>query len=157
MPIFKSINRKFFKTWSPRMAYVLGYFAADGCMLKNARGAHFIKFHSVDKDLLELLKNLLGSSHKISVRKPLRSEQTLFRLQVGSKDIYYDLLRLGLTPAKSKTITFPSIPASLIPHFIRGYFDGDGHVSVSRYLRKGRNAKISRTILSGFTSGSKNF
>ena len=44
----------------------------------------------------------------------------------------------GCTPNKSLTLQFPSISIfkdeSLIRHFIRGYFDGDG--SFSRYLNK---------------------
>jgi len=139
------------------MAYILGYFAADGSMLKNNRGACFIEFHSIDKILLERLKSALDSSHKISVRKSLPNSHTLYRLQIGSKEIYSDLLKLGLTPAKSKTITFPNIPVPLVSHFVRGYFDGDGHVSVSKYHRKGRTGKLSKTILSGFTSGSEMF
>ena len=35
------------------MAYVLGFFAADGTMIANNRGAHFIEFHSTDKQLLK--------------------------------------------------------------------------------------------------------
>lgn len=40
-----------------------------------------------------------------------------------------DLTNLGATKAKSLTITFPKfLDRQLMPHFIRGYFDGDGCV-----------------------------
>jgi len=52
MPIFRTKNEDFFKKWSPEMAYVLGFFAADGNMLKNRRGAHFMEFTSTDKDII---------------------------------------------------------------------------------------------------------
>jgi hypothetical protein len=42
MPIHKKVNQDFFKKWSPEMAYILGFFTADGSMAKNKRGAHFI-------------------------------------------------------------------------------------------------------------------
>jgi hypothetical protein len=42
MPIHKEINHDFFKLWTPGMAYVLGFFSADGSMIKNKRGACFI-------------------------------------------------------------------------------------------------------------------
>ena|SRR3989338_3065769 len=138
------------------MAYLLGYFAADGCMLRNNRGAHFIEFTSTDKELLETIRDLLSSSHKISRRaSPSKSRPNwnpCYRLQIGSKSIYQDLFKLGFTAAKSNTIGFPDIPTKLLPHFIRGYFDGDGHVVVVRRLDR-----PSKAIQSGFTSGSKKF
>lgn len=51
----------------------------------------------------------------------------------------------------------PNIPNKYFHHFTRGYFDGDGNVTVSKYIRADRNNKKSRTILSGFISGSKKF
>ncbi|PIP28260.1 MAG: hypothetical protein COX29_02045 [Candidatus Moranbacteria bacterium CG23_combo_of_CG06-09_8_20_14_all_35_22] len=69
MPIHKTKNENFFKKWSPEMAYVLGFFAADGCMIKNNRGAYFIEFQITDKDILLKIKKLLGSNHKITERK----------------------------------------------------------------------------------------
>ena len=50
------------------MAYVLGFFAADGNMIKNKRGAHFIEFQITDKNLLEKIRELLGSNQKIAIR-----------------------------------------------------------------------------------------
>ncbi len=50
------------------MAYVLGFFAADGTMIKNKRGAHFIEFDITDKEILLKIRKTLGSNHKISVR-----------------------------------------------------------------------------------------
>ena len=71
MPILKTKNENFFKKWSPEIAYVLGFFAADGNMTKNKRGAHFIEFQITDQDLLIKIKKLLGSNHKIGIRKKL--------------------------------------------------------------------------------------
>ncbi len=52
MPMHRTLNQDFFKTWSPEMAYVLGYFAADGSMIQNKRGGHFIEFTSTDAVLI---------------------------------------------------------------------------------------------------------
>jgi len=41
MPVFKSINKDFFKKWSLDMVYVLGFFAADGYITVNKRGDNF--------------------------------------------------------------------------------------------------------------------
>ena len=139
------------------MAYVLGFFTADGNMIKNKRGACFIEFQITDKGLLVKIKNLLQSNHKITIRKRNKKWKISYRLQIGSKKIFKDLLKLGLTPNKSKIIKLPKIPNKYFSHFTRGYFDGDGNVTISKYTRAGRNNKKSITILSGFTSGSREF
>ncbi len=136
------------------MAYVLGFFAADGSMTKNKRGAHFIEFQINDFDLLENIREALGSNHKITSRNRIdKTWNTNYRLQIGSKIIFNDLLKLGMTPNKSKTIKLPEIPEKYFRHFIRGYFDGDGCVNICTYKRKGTNSL--RTIISSsFVSGS---
>ncbi|OGI66707.1 hypothetical protein A2642_01925 [Candidatus Nomurabacteria bacterium RIFCSPHIGHO2_01_FULL_39_10] len=159
MPIYKTKNEDFFKKWSPEMAYVLGFFAADGNMIKNKRGAHFVSFYSTDKDLLEKVKLNLKSNLKISARKMdarFSNHKQSYVLQIGSKEIFNDLIHLGMTPNKSLTIKMPIVPKKYLPHFLRGYFDGDGHVSVSTYQKKDRKNK-STIIITGFTSGSKKF
>lgn len=159
MPIFKRKNEDFFKKWTPEMAYVLGFFTADGNMIKNKRGACFIEFYGTDRDIIEKIKILLNSNHKIGVRhmeKINENWKTAYRLQIGSKIIFGDLLKLGLTPNKSLTLKIPTVPKEFFSHFVRGYFDGDGHVSASEYQKKDRKNK-SRVIITGFTSGSKQF
>ena len=157
MPVLKTKNEDFFKTWSPEMAYVLGFFTADGNMVKNKRGAHFIEFQITDKDLLYEIRELLGSSHKITLRKSRVGHKDCHRLQIGSKEIFNDLTKLGMTPNKSKTIDLPFVHDEYFSDFVRGYFDGDGCVSISNYIRRDRGNKKSKTILSGFTSGSEKF
>lgn len=136
------------------MAYVLGFFTADGNMIRNKRGAHFIEFQIIDKDLLYKIRELLESNHKITARKRGEIWKTSYRLQIGSKEIFNDLLKLGLTPNKSKTIDLPHIPDKYLPHFVRGYFDGDGNVVVGYFNRRDRKSKA-RVLCTRFTSGSK--
>ena len=156
MPIRKNKNEDFFKEWSPVMAYVLGFFAADGCMIKNNRGAHFIEFHIADEDILEKIKKLFNCENKIAVRERNITWKKAFRLQIGSKKIFEDLVKLGMTPRKSKTLKLPAIPKKYFQDFVRGYFDGDGNVYANEYQRKNRSYK-SVTLLSGFTCGSRVF
>lgn len=136
------------------MAYVLGFFAADGNMIKNKRGAHFIEFSNTEKSLLEKIKKAMGLNHKISL-KVLKNQawKQGYRLQIGSKEIFYDLLKLGMTPNKSKTIKLSIMPNKYFSHFLRGYFDGDGNVGIYTYQKKDR-VNPSTIISVGFTSGS---
>jgi len=139
------------------MAYVLGFFIADGNMIKNKRGAYFISIEITDKDILEKIREVIGSNHKISIRKEIENHKERYRLQIGSKEMFNDLLKLGVVPNKSKVIELPYVPDKYMPNFVRGYFDGDGNVTICNYIRKNRNNKKSITILSGFISGSEKF
>lgn len=152
-----SVNKDFFKKWSYDMAYVLGFFAADGFMNKNKRGGHYIGFHITDRQILEDIRKIMGSNHKISLRGRKKDNwKDLYKLQIGSKEIFSDLIKLGFTQNKSKTLVFPSISKKCLPHFIRGYFDGDGGVYFYDLYRKDRGKRY-KYLMSSFTSGSKSF
>ncbi len=138
------------------MAYILGFFTADGSMAKNKRGAHFIEIEITDKELLEEIRTVLGSNHKITARDRNKKCKISYRLQIGSKEIFSDLLFLGITPCKSKTIRLPKVPNKYFPHFVRGYFDGDGNAIKGYYSRRDRKSKKS-VFLTRFISGSKLF
>src|SRR3989344_2728039 len=118
MPILRTKNEDFFKKWSPKMAYILGFFVADGNMIKNKRGAHFVSFYSTDRKLLEKVRLNLKSNLKISARKlnAVNHKQS-YALQIGSKEIFKDLIGLGMIPNKSLTIRMPTVPKKFLPHF----------------------------------------
>jgi len=138
------------------MAYVLGFFTADGSMVKNKREAHFIEFEITDKDLLYRIRELLESNHGVTERKRINNWKNSYRLQIGSKEMFNDLIGLGVTPRKSKTIELPYIPDKYFGHFVRGYFDGDGNI-ISGYFKKAGRKNKSYIFSTRFTSGSKTF
>ena len=157
MGIKYKINLNFFKSWSPNMAYVLGFIAADGSLEDTPylRGK-YISICSSDIEILKKIKVALDSEHTMVTIKPkefvLRGKTYIskekYMLRIGSHEIYNDLFGLGITPRKSNTITFPKIPSEFMAHFLRGYLDGDGCINI--YNKKQR---LSVT----FTSGSENF
>jgi intein-encoded DNA endonuclease-like protein len=155
MPIYKKVNKTFFKKWSSNMAYILGFIFADGNIICTKRNTWFLSIQITDKEILEKIKITLNSSHIISKRKRGQNHKQLYRLQIGSKNICTDLLSLGLTERKSKTIVFPNIPKKYLFDFIRGYFDGDGGVWVG--LKNKKHNKNNIIINTSFTSGSENF
>jgi hypothetical protein len=116
MPIFKTKNEHFFKTWSNDMAYVLGFFAADGSMIKTGRGGHYVEFQITDGGLLEKIRDLLGSNNKIAVRNRNLRWNTIYRLQMGSKIMFNDLGQLGFVPNKTSVMVFPRIPPEFFGH-----------------------------------------
>jgi len=156
VPIHKTKNENFFKKWSPEMAYVLGFFAADGNMSPHSNGGRYIEFTSCDRELIYKTRNLLNSNHKISSRVRSINHKNAYRIQIGSVALYRDLVSLGLTPNKSLTIKFPKIPANYLSDFVRGYFDGDGCVYLRKNWAKDRG-KLRWVFQTRFTSGSGDF
>ena len=59
-----------------------------------------------------------------------------YKLALISDKLVSDIEKLGVIERKSLTLTFPDIKDELIPHFIRGYFDGDGSVFLHKDPRK---------------------
>lgn len=116
---YSPVNTQFFKQWSKEMAYALGFIYADGTI------SHKLDCVSISQKEIEILnkiKRLLRAGQNIVRYK----HQDIYHLQIGSKKIVEDLLRLGVTPAKSLTVKFPEVPDEYLMHFIRGVFDGDG-------------------------------
>ena len=152
------VNENFFSNWSSSMAYVLGFFAADGTLTFNRkRRNYYVEFASADCEILNKIRKILESGHKISTRKKGKTNPNeTFRLQIGSKKIYQNLMKIGFKPNKSLSMDFPSVPVKYLSHFIRGYFDGDGYSTYGQYKRKNR-INPAKIICSGFVSGSKNF
>ena len=137
------------------MAYVLGFFAADGYIVNTKRGSHFWCIQITDRTLLESIKLTINSKHKISTRLRSGQESTIYRLQIGSKEMCEDLAVLGFFESKAKRMILPKVPASYFSNFVRGYFDGDGNVWSGR-MHKDRERDFP-ALLTMFTSGSLGF
>jgi len=149
MPATKKVYQNFFKKWNYEMAYVLGFFAADGTMIKNKRGAHFIEFHITDLSLLKQIRYSLGSNHKISKTVKREKEHTSYRLQIGSKEIFSDLTVLGFTECKSKTIFFQRFPSNFFLILYTDTLMEMGVLALQRYTekREGKMTGLSPLVL----------
>ena len=117
MAVHKKINKDFFKKWTHEMAYILGFFAADGYITVNRRGGQYWCFQITDKELLERIKKSIKSGHKISVRPGSGNNQTIYRLQIGSIEMCNDLRELGFGERKTKCLTVPNVPNKYFSHF----------------------------------------
>lgn len=108
--------------WSIEFAYAIGLLTADGCLSKDGR---HIDLTSKDEAQILLFRKCLGLATKVS-RKNSGAKNMAYHTQFGDVLFYRFLESIGLTPAKSKTISSVKIPRKYFIDFIRGYFDGDG-------------------------------
>ena len=135
--------------WSPKFAYAIGLLTADGCLSKDGR---HIDLTSKDKAQIELFKKCLDLSTKVSA-KYSGAGNLSYHTQFGDVLFYRFLGKIGLTPAKSKTISSVSVPRKYFLDFVRGYFDGDG----SSYSYFDPVYKKSYRFYISFTSASPKF
>ena len=127
------INEAFFSCWSSEMSYVLGLLFTDGCPSWDNEGKlKDIRISLNDLSLLEKIRSLMGSNHRIFKLK----QKGLYCLRFGRERILKDLVTLGMVPNKSHNIEFPAVPVALLHHFIRGCWDGDGSVFEQYYNKK---------------------
>jgi hypothetical protein len=109
-------------------AYIFGFIMADGCLYSGKKNNNLLRvnIHKDDMEILQFMKSEMKSESPINLLKNNSIDIKLF-----SQKMYDDLVKLGCTERKSLTLQFPIIDDVLLPHFIRGYFDGDGTITFS--------------------------
>jgi hypothetical protein len=128
---------------------------ADGCVCRSGYTTS-IFLQDKDSNIIYSLYKDLESQLKIHYREPLNNRKAQYGLSLNSEDMYHDLINLGVKPNKSiDGMDFPSLDSSLMPHLIRGFFDGDGSITVKQAIYKGRKNGIHR--LMKFTCTSRSF
>ena len=114
-------------------AYFLGFLYSDGNVKKDkSRVSLTLAEH--DKEILIKLSDIVyGYENLDFIKSKKENIQNQYSLNIYNKIVAESLIKLGCTPAKSLTLQFPEwlTEKELQRHFIRGYFDGDGSLSVS--------------------------
>ncbi len=123
---------------SPEKAYFLGWLISDGCVVcrsKSGRSpAISLELKSADKYIIEMFADVLGAD-KSHVRDFQKRDHSYFRF--ASQEMADDLASYGVVERKSTVNHFPELSQEMMSHAIRGYFDGNGTVTIDRhgYLR----------------------
>ena len=123
-----SVNDNYFKTLSNNMSYLLGFIAADGCVLEKSNILQ-IALAEVDKSFIELIAKELETNYPISTYTSKKG-YTSCKIAIRSSEIFNDLKNYNIIPRKTYHFQFPkeTLPKEYWLDFIRGYFDGDGTV-----------------------------
>lgn len=132
-------------------AYLLGFYAADGS-INEKRKTFRIHLQKQDSELVYLYKDIISpdartftvEEHKTTGRngKEVIAHES-FGVDITSSKLCTDLINLGIGYNKSYCdLHIPNIHESLIRHFIRGYFDGDGSIVVWLAREKGKSDRV---------------
>jgi hypothetical protein len=126
-------------------AYFLGLLYADGCVRKLNI---VITLTEKDSYLLDFFNKIIFNNQyklicgKSYIYKDKKRNKTYIgkpkkTLIINSVKTVKDIINKGCIMKKSLTLNFPDyniIPKELFHHFIRGYFDGDGHIAQNVFM-----------------------
>lgn len=148
-----TINENFFNSIdTEEKAYWLGFLYADGYLKKDKPVIELaLKYDDIKH--IEKFKNSIESNHKIYTRSIVLKDKEYqsCRICLHNKAFHESLIKHGCINNKSKIIKYPDfLTEDLERHFIRGFFDGDGNIS----LESNSTDRVSRVR---FFSGSEDF
>ena len=117
-------------------AYWLGFLYADGNVYHHNESWR-IELTLQESDLSHLKKFASFISFKEAPK--YRSKTKAYRVMFGSRIMAEQLINKGCVEKKSLILKFPIyeiVPKNLMRHFIRGYFDGDGCITLRHTTSK---------------------
>ena len=113
-------------------AYILGLLYADGYVIEEQYTIG-ISLKESDTYLLENISKYLYEGEPSLYKRTTKLNGKLFNrseLRIYSEQMTQSLIKRGCVPRKSPILKFPEwLDRPLIPHFLRGVFDGDGCIS----------------------------
>lgn len=126
-----SCDIHYFDKWTPNMAYILGFLFADGSVNKGLNSVT-INLTTGDECVLQFIHDELKITHPIRKMPGRGNDKPQSGLGIHSTVVVSRLMELGLKPRKTyNNDPFPDVPVEMLPHFIRGYLDGDGTVCLT--------------------------
>lgn len=135
-----SLNENYFQELDSKdKAYFLGFIYADGFITKRSQGQNILGLTLAEIEPIDKFKKYIQTDKKVGYYKKTNSysdKSYEYKLALISDKLVSDIEKLGVVERKSLTLTFPELREDLIPHFIRGYFDGDGSVFLHKDSRK---------------------
>lgn len=113
---------------SEEKAYWLGWYMTDGYNHQN-RNCVAIRLQESDRELLEKLKTFLQTNTPIYTL--IRGSRTYIELNICSSYFSESLAKWGVVQNKVHHKSIPPIENAYIKAYLRGYFDGDGCISIT--------------------------
>lgn len=102
-------------------AYFLGFLITDGNVFGNEVR---LQLSSKDEYILKIFSDKTNNSNQI--HKDKRGFSTF---SIKRKFWVNDLSKYGVIPNKTSTVFLPEVNENLMPHLLRGIFDGDGWIT----------------------------
>ena len=116
---------------TPNKAYVVGLIASDGNVYKRDGHDGQIRLSFQDGD----------SEHQLLTSSIIQNDKNYeyISISIVSQKLFEDICNIGIAPKKTWKINLAqiirNIPKQFIRDFLRGYFDGDGSINITKKQR----------------------
>lgn len=149
-PLLELNENYFSKINTPNKAYILGFLYADGSVFNRTLS---LGLSVRDINHLIRIKREIGFGGKLyyDIKSYKKKRYRVVTLKITRKKLVNNLIKLGCFYKKTFTLKFPNskqLPSKFLSHFIRGYFDGDGMVSIGGNCKRPGQAQLSVAIIS---------
>lgn len=118
-------------------AYFLGLIYADGNVMHNKRkNSKIMQIALTEEDcyILQIFNECANFKSSLVIRHK-NDKKPRHSLVVSSERVYDDLVKHGVSERKSSSeLSIPVMDDNFLPHFIRGFFDGDGIAKSNGYV-----------------------
>ena len=137
----KHVNSNYFSSIrTPEQSYWLGFLFADGSVSVQDGQQHVLRLSISERDIEHMHKftRALESEYRVVTFPGHGYSQNLqVRTQISDAQLVRDLIRYGCVPNKTQSLRWPSLRLedAQTNHFVRGYFDGNGCISIDRTQR----------------------
>lgn len=136
-----NINESFFECIdTEEKAYFLGLILADGCVYTK-KNKHLLSITLKDEDAY-IIERFIEAIH--SNRKLTGDGRGCSEIQIHSEKMVNDLAKYGIVDNKSLNTIMPHINNTLMCHFVRGVFDGDGNANFAKPTKRRHHKKTIR-------------
>ena len=151
------LNERYFELIdTPEKAYILGFLYSDGAV-NSSKSTVSLSLQESDVAILERIRTEIKSERPLEYLDYSQKHDfgynylNQYRLLMFSADMCADLADKGVIQNKSLKIEFPEwMPPELIPHFIRGVYDGDGSVYCQKKSESNHAVTVTITATESF-------
>lgn len=134
----KPWNADYFNGRTDGVAYWAGFLMADGSVMDDGGNSRVLALTLGEKDIdhLRAFCDAIGLDREFIKPQPTKYKDktyTMYRVTVYHQTLLESLGPWGITLNKTYDYVAPEVESTLLPAFLRGWADGDGHV-----MRSGR-------------------
>lgn len=152
------INDNYFDIENSNMAYIMGFWAADG-NVSSTENRLDLELASIDKEILEKINIEIGNTRPIKTYQCANGYEKN-KVLFWSENIKKRFIEYGIVPNKTYSKNF-SLPFKLNKKYwidyIRGFFDGDGCVKKTGYSLTFELNSLNKDFLIGIQSFFKEY
>lgn len=139
-----TINKDFFKSWTPESAWLYGWALGDGSCTEGT--SLRFKLSCIDKEVLYKFRDAINSEHPVKDSEEWKKEYQkwycMSKIDFCSVELVEDLNKLN----------YWDVPLEYFNHFVRGFFEAEGCV----FWHKDKRTRRGGTIGSNFAQNDRN-